>query len=151
MKLFRLPMYFIRHKIPGYEGVIRALEKEDMAAIHVIQPYERDDWERFLKGDGLEIQLIQRWKKLCDELKQSDVIMVSHYNSNSNYKMGIVRKGSSWSNFPLDNDFKAFQMVNTQTITYDDYILLKKIIPSKCTISPVIKAKEQILSLYKLV
>lgn len=143
----KMPIYFIRHNIKKYENIVDNLSKTNRIAIHVASNEEKKDWSNFLNRKKLNMQLIQRWDGLCKCIEKSDVIVISQYNS-LGCKIGIIKKNTEWTELNKDKDFKVFEMKETKSINYSDFILLPVIIPISVTLSPIKSLRNYILYAY---
>ena len=95
---------------------------------------------------------IKQFCKIAEELKNSDVIIIAHYDK-KNPKIGLIKKGSTC----LCEDGKEvgevyklyyFQMRNACRVSDNSKKFLDTIIPVRKTISPIIKGADVVRSIY---
>jgi hypothetical protein len=135
------PVYFIRHNFTNEKGkaVLPTVEEKNLITILVDQEKELENWNSIEQSDislNNGTQFIKFWFDIQKKLEFTDVLVISQYKPMS-CKIGLIRRGTKFSTLPGQNDFKTFQLENTEEFFYARFPLFYALLPKYGTISPV--------------
>lgn len=149
--------YFIRNNF-GDESFSEIREEFfDKNQIGILVNDERKDWERLENGEKIldsKSTFIRSWFTLQNKVSQKNVIVVASYPNQTKYKIGLIPKGSKFSerkinlNAKIPQSLKIFQLDNAVEIDKRDTQIFNALIPQQNTLSPIHKRKNLVVFKY---
>ncbi len=166
--LFDQPVYFVRCNYTGlHEKYIDDLFKQNTISI-CIQDHEKEDQDYYNKSmsdekvkHNKELLYIDRFTKMAKLAQETDILVVAAY-AGLNTKIGLLKKGSvvrpdrkesdelTLYCFDLKSVYCNPITINQKIESVDlrEYPLLKALVPSTVTVSPIKKRAKAIYSIY---
>lgn len=151
--LFDFDVWFIRNNFgdDSFSKIRSQLFEENQIGILVDQKYEIEDWKRLENGEKMlssKSSFIRAWFTLQQKVKERNVIVVSSYLNQSQFKIGLITKGSNYFELKNNPDVKIFQLDNIINVEKKDTPIFNALIPQQSTLSPIHKRKNYVISKY---